>query len=106
VGPPRTKKHATPQQDHVTDTPPQNPYNWSNGYRWIVTITIAVATLCISFASSSYSGGLDDIEKRFGVSTEVGILGISLYVVGESVWPSAATAGSDGSIKPPHPRTC
>lgn len=92
MGGPATNKQArhTPNKttSPITDTPPQNPYNWSNGYRWIVTITIAVATLCISFASSSYSGGLDDIEKRFGVSTEVGILGISLYVVGESMWPS------------------
>lgn len=61
----------------------QNPYNWSKTYRWATTGVIALANLCISYSSSSYSGGIDDIRAKFGVGQEVAVLGISLYVVGK-----------------------
>lgn len=63
-----------------------NPYNWSSGYRWGVTAVVAVSTLCIAFCSSAYASTLGDIERRFHVSTEVGIVGLSLYVLGTWRW--------------------
>lgn len=61
-----------------------NPYNWGNAYRWTVTAVVAMATLCISFASSAYSAAIADIESHFHVSSTVAVLGLSLYVVGTS----------------------
>lgn len=46
---------------------------------------IAISTLCISFASSSYSSAIPDIMKTFkGTTQEEGIAGLSLYVLGMS----------------------
>ncbi|KAL1411387.1 hypothetical protein Q8F55_002343 [Vanrija albida] len=64
-----------------------NPYNWSTAYRWGVTAVVALSTLCIAFCSSAYASTLGDVERRFGVSTEVGIVGLSLYVLGFGVGP-------------------
>ncbi len=62
-----------------------NPYNWKSSFRWTVTAIIAVATLCIAFASSSYSAALQDVLVVFpGTKQETGIAGISLYVLGKS----------------------
>jgi len=48
---------------------PRNPMTWSGIYKWLVTITMAFATLTVSFTSSAFSGGI------FG--------GLSLYLFGE-----------------------
>jgi len=60
-----------------------NPYNWATSYRWAVTAVVAFSCLCISFASSSYSAAIPELEEKFGMSSTVAILGLSLYVVGE-----------------------
>ncbi len=57
-----------------------NPYNWNQNFKWVYTITCALVTLCIAFASSCYSGAAPFLVKEFEVSEEVIILGISLYV--------------------------
>ncbi|KAL7422000.1 hypothetical protein Q5752_003772 [Cryptotrichosporon argae] len=84
------KGSGTREDPYLVDWLPgelANPYNWKSSYRWFVTAIVAISTLCIAFASSSYSGAIADISGRFGVSTEVGILGLSLYVVGFGVGP-------------------
>lgn len=61
-----------------------NTYNWKSTFRWMITAVIALSTLCIVFASSSYSAAIEDILVEFpGTSKEVGITGISVYVLGE-----------------------
>ena len=42
----------------------------------------ASTTFTVSFCSSSYTGGLAAIMKELHMSSEVGILGVSLYVLG------------------------
>ncbi|KAJ1309199.1 hypothetical protein OPQ81_004868 [Rhizoctonia solani] len=66
---------------------PQNPFNWSSSKRWRITAILAMTTLCISFASSSYSGGIQFMMAELHMSQYVGILGISLYVVGFGLGP-------------------
>ncbi|CAE7203653.1 unnamed protein product [Rhizoctonia solani] len=66
---------------------PRNPFNWSPAKRWRITAILAMTTLCIAFASSSYSGGLQFMMAELHMSQYVGILGISLYVVGFGVGP-------------------
>lgn len=62
---------------------PANPYNWSRGRKWLITAVIALATFGISFASSSYSAGIEGIREEFGATEEEGVAGLSLYVLGE-----------------------
>jgi hypothetical protein len=57
-----------------------NPYNWNTKFKWVFTVTCALVTLCIAFASSCYSGAATFLVAEFHVSEEVVILGISLYV--------------------------
>ncbi|GKT88468.1 fluconazole resistance protein 1 [Colletotrichum tofieldiae] len=55
--------------------------------KWTYTIEQAVATLAVAFVSTAYSGGVAEVIRDFGVSTEIGILGVSLFVVGFAVGP-------------------
>jgi multidrug resistance protein len=45
------------------------------------------ATLAVSFVSSAYTGGVDQIMMEFKVGTEVVTLGVSLFVLGFAIGP-------------------
>jgi hypothetical protein len=47
-----------------------------------VTLTVSAAILVANFGTSIVSPGLEDIAEVFGVGLEVGILGISMYLIG------------------------
>ncbi|POR34074.1 Putative MFS-type transporter [Tolypocladium paradoxum] len=66
---------------------PRNPMTFSKTLKWLITILAALSTLAVSFASSAYSGGVFEIMMDFGVSTEVVILGVSMFVLGFAVGP-------------------
>ena len=60
---------------------PQNPINWTVKKKWTVTISFALMTFCITFASSVFSTATQVTAQLFGVSEEVMILGTSLFVL-------------------------
>lgn len=66
---------------------PRNPTAFTPGKKWLITLVQAGATLSVAFASSAYSGGVGDVIRDFGVSQEVAILGVSLFVLGFAVGP-------------------
>ncbi|KUI62879.1 putative transporter mfs2 [Cytospora mali] len=66
---------------------PFNPQGWGAGKKWFITILSAISTLAVTFVSSAFQGGLPYIIEEFQVSTELSILGISLFVVGFGVGP-------------------
>ncbi|KAF4971449.1 hypothetical protein FZEAL_9848 [Fusarium zealandicum] len=66
---------------------PRNAMNFSQSKKWLITILQAIATLAVAFVSTAYSGGVSEIIKEFGVSTEVVILGISMFVLGFAIGP-------------------
>ena len=66
---------------------PRNPRNFSTLRKWTITILVAIATLCVTFDSSAYTGGIRQIIKQFGVSQEVATLGVSLFVLGFAIGP-------------------
>ncbi|KAM0342228.1 hypothetical protein ACHAPU_009633 [Fusarium lateritium] len=66
---------------------PRNALNFSQSKKWFITILQAIATLAVAFASTAYSGGLTSILMEFRVSTEVVILGISMFVLGFAIGP-------------------
>ncbi len=68
---------------------PRDPMNFSMGKKWAITLLVAVATLAVSFVSSAYTGGVNQIIQEFGASQEVVTLGVSLFVLGVSIAKSA-----------------
>jgi len=66
---------------------PENPQNWSRKYRWYTIMILAFMTFVVSFASSVWSTATVVTAEQFGVSQEVMILGVTLYVVGFAVGP-------------------
>ncbi|QRV75562.1 major facilitator superfamily transporter [Ceratobasidium sp. AG-Ba] len=81
---------GTGEDPYIVDWVPEdteNPYNWPGFKRWTITGIVAVTTLCVSFASSSYSGGIQYMMDDLHMGQYVAILGISLYVVGFGLGP-------------------
>lgn len=66
---------------------PRNPITFSQTKKWTITVLQAIATLAVAFVSTAYSGGLSEILKDFRVSTQVSILGVSLFVLGFAIGP-------------------
>ncbi|KAJ7684917.1 MFS general substrate transporter [Mycena polygramma] len=60
----------------------ENPLNFHNCKKWIITSQLAFCTWTVSFSSSVYSGGLEIMARDLHISDNVAILGLSLYVLG------------------------
>lgn len=73
----------------VTFTPgdPENPKNWSKAYKWYCTMVVAITCFVVAFASSVVTADLIGVEESFGVSEEVALLTITLFVIGFGVGP-------------------
>ncbi|KAH6676857.1 major facilitator superfamily domain-containing protein [Plectosphaerella plurivora] len=54
---------------------PRDPMGWT------------LATLAVALVSSAYSGGVAEIIAEFDISSEVAILGVSLFVLGFAIGP-------------------
>ncbi|WYZ40672.1 hypothetical protein EsH8_IV_001013 [Colletotrichum jinshuiense] len=81
---------GTNESPYVVDFLPEdahNPQTFPMWKKWTYTIEQAIATLAVAFVSTAYSGGIAEVIRDFGVSTEIGILGVSLFVVGFAVGP-------------------
>lgn len=66
---------------------PRNPMEWPRATKWTYTMLVAFATLAVALVSSAFSGGLPQILQEFKISSEVGTLGLSLFVVGFAIGP-------------------
>jgi hypothetical protein len=44
------------------DNDPRNPMTWKSSKKWVMCINMAVATLCVSFCSSAFAGGMNRSE--------------------------------------------
>ena len=67
---------------------PLHPQNWSLKRRVTISATLAYTTFVSSFASAIYSSGVISISGRFHISSEVAILGVTLYVLGFASGPT------------------
>ncbi|PQE28671.1 major facilitator superfamily transporter protein [Rutstroemia sp. NJR-2017a WRK4] len=65
----------------------ENPKNWSKAYKWYITMVVAVTCFVVAFASSVITADLIGVEKEFGVSEEVALVSITVFVVGFGVGP-------------------
>lgn len=66
---------------------PENPMNWGRTRKWILTMSLALMTLNITFASSVFSTATMVVSKKFDISLEVSTLGTSLFVLGFAFGP-------------------
>ena len=69
------------------DDDPRNPMLYSTWKKWGLVLLVAVATLAVSFISSAYSGGVQQIILQFKIDQEVAVLGVSLFVLGFAIGP-------------------
>lgn len=62
------------------DDDKENPRNWSSGYKSWITVQLGLLALSASLGSSIIAPGEADISEYIGVSSEVTVLVISLYM--------------------------
>lgn len=65
----------------------ENPLNYPARDKWFLTAFVSISTLCVSLASSAYSGASASIHEHLGGSQILITLGISLYVLGFALGP-------------------
>ncbi|MCJ1376375.1 hypothetical protein MMC20_007617 [Loxospora ochrophaea] len=66
---------------------PEHPQNWSTGKKIWATLDLALLNLVFTVASSILGSGDTLLAAEFNVSSEVTILGISLFLLGFTVGP-------------------
>lgn len=63
----------------------ENPKNWSKAYKWYCTMVVAFTCFVVAFNSSVITADLIGVEESFGVSEEVSLLTITVFVIGFGV---------------------
>ncbi|KAK9322003.1 putative bicyclomycin resistance protein [Lipomyces orientalis] len=71
--------------DGVDD--PEHPYNWRLRVKLCISLLVCFGTFTASFNSAVFSPGINGASKAFGVSSQVGALGTTLYVLGFASGP-------------------
>ncbi|KAL8654466.1 MAG: hypothetical protein Q9226_003425 [Calogaya cf. arnoldii] len=66
---------------------PLHPQNWPIKKKIAIALMLGYTTLVSAFGSSIFSAATQVIAAHFSVSTEVGVLGLSLYVLGFATGP-------------------
>ncbi|KAJ5782326.1 hypothetical protein N7457_004100 [Penicillium paradoxum] len=74
---------------------PLHPQNWSLARKITISVVLAYTTFVASFASAIYSSGVGAISANFNISTEVAILGVTLYVLGFASGPTVWAPASE-----------
>ncbi|KAI9734278.1 MAG: hypothetical protein M1834_002382 [Cirrosporium novae-zelandiae] len=67
---------------------PDHPYNWSFKLKIWISILLAIITISIGLSSSILSSGTAQIASEFNISTEITILGTSLFLLGFVIGPA------------------
>ncbi|KAI0097701.1 polyamine transporter 1 [Nemania sp. FL0031] len=67
---------------------PYHPQNWPLKKKLVTAAILGYTTVAAAFTSSIFSAATPYVAKEFGVSTEVGILGVSLFVLGFATGPT------------------
>lgn len=66
---------------------PIHAQNWPLKKKVPIAVVLGFITLTAAFGSSIFSAVIGSVSLHFGVSSEVGILGVSLYVLGFATGP-------------------
>ncbi|KAB8073283.1 major facilitator superfamily domain-containing protein [Aspergillus leporis] len=68
---------------------PENPKNWSKAYKWYCTMVVAFTCFVVAFASSVITADIEGPAEEFGVSREVSLVVVTVFVIGFGVGPMA-----------------
>jgi MFS family permease len=74
-------------QDWIGPDDPENPHNWPLSKRIFHVVQPALFGLAVTFGSSVYSSGIDQIMEEFHVSSTAAFVGVSVYVFGLGFGP-------------------
>ncbi|ODQ66861.1 putative MFS multidrug transporter [Nadsonia fulvescens var. elongata DSM 6958] len=66
---------------------PNHPYNWTVKRKIPVALINGLNIIVVCWGSSVYSGGLPQVLEEFNVSKTIGLLGISIYILGFASGP-------------------
>jgi hypothetical protein len=83
---------------------PEKPMNWGSTRKWFLTSIVTWSVFAVTFTSSAYSESSNEIIAEFDISTEVFIVGVSIFVLGFAIGP--AVWGPLVSINTTYPRLC
>jgi hypothetical protein len=67
---------------------PSNPMNWSQLRKWFITAIATVSVFAVTLTSSAYAASGDEIIQEFNISSEVFIVGVSIFVLGFAIGPA------------------
>ncbi|CAG8904012.1 unnamed protein product [Penicillium egyptiacum] len=67
---------------------PGNPMNWGESRKWFIAAIATLSVFAVTFTSSAYSVSANEVFKDFDISTEVFIVGLSLFVLGFAIGPA------------------
>jgi multidrug resistance protein len=68
---------------------PENPKNWSKAYKWWCTMVVAFTCFTVAFNSAVITANIEGTAEEFGVSEEVSLLAITMFVIGFGIGPMA-----------------
>ncbi|KAJ5355938.1 Major facilitator superfamily domain general substrate transporter [Penicillium concentricum] len=74
---------------------PMHPQNWPFRRKLGISATLSYTTFVSSFSSAIYSSAVGHIGAHFHISTEVAILGVTLYVLGFASGPTVWAPASE-----------
>ncbi|PWY66643.1 MFS general substrate transporter [Aspergillus eucalypticola CBS 122712] len=68
---------------------PENPKNWSKAFKWYCTMVVSFTCFVVAFASSVITADIEGPAEQFGVSREVSLVVVTVFVIGFGVGPMA-----------------
>ncbi|KAF6810590.1 caffeine resistance protein 5 [Colletotrichum sojae] len=71
---------------------PENPRNWSAFKKTFVSFQICLLIACTYAGASIYTVGTEGVKKQFGVSDDVALLGLTMFVLGYGFGPVSWTS--------------
>ncbi|GJD00743.1 major facilitator superfamily transporter [Colletotrichum higginsianum] len=86
IAPRKTKDGAILVDWYFSDDA-ENPQNWSNAKRGLITTVICVYTFVVYMSSAIYMPSIEGVVHEFGVGMTEASLGLALFVLGYGVGP-------------------
>jgi DHA1 family multidrug resistance protein-like MFS transporter len=86
IVPRKTKDGAILVDWYYTDDP-ENPQNWTNLRRAMLTIIVCVYTFVVYTSSAIYTTSEEGVMQEFGVDSTQSSLGLALFVLGYGIGP-------------------
>lgn len=86
IAPRRTKDGAVLVDWYFSDDA-ENPQNWSNAKRGLITLIICVYTFVVYTSSAIYTSSVEGVIHEFGVDMTEASLGLALFVLGYGIGP-------------------